>query len=675
MITGLNHSKPFGAQSPEQIAKDYGGNKQKIAQAMQMGIVDPTVGTLAGMFIDRMAAGAAQSQAAKGTVASQVFNMDTPAAQAPGGAGPGGLPPVPSAPQAPPANAAPPMPPQAPQGMADGGMVAFDAGGGVAGLPIPDDMFNSSVGDSDIQHYAGGAAVGQYGPSIEEQAFGAVPNINVTSRQRSAAHNAQVGGVGNSFHMTNNARDFTPPKGMSMDALFKQLGHLYGSEYDVINEGDHVHVEPGKRLAAGRPAPAAAPKGLAAATPAAPTATPATAAPAGLAAAMLPVEDMSAMREQMAMLSKSRADDLAAAKRERRQATWAALGQRGLAMLMPQGASMAEGGEVPSYAGMGSPVVQAPASLMPAMKDPMDAFKPANLQAMQSSISGLMPQTNKYADLMMADVERRRDPGTMQKDRKEVANQALMNFGLALMASKNPNFLGAIGEAGMPAAAGLKADIKDLKKDAHDALIEGAQAEGMKNTAARELAGLTLQNANIAAQLQSGNLDRAQRVELERLQRENAMKIAQINEDGANYRARLQETGANARAQLQASVTLGTEVKQTARVYRDQAEAARDKAMTLNREFMKETDPEVKAGLADQVLAELRNYSNYNNQFKAMGGNGVNWERSAFRTLNNWAKDPNNAYTIPYTITKTQAKTGGASSLQNQADAILAANQ
>jgi hypothetical protein len=132
-----------------------------------------------------------------------------------------------------------------------------------------------------------------------------------------------------------------------------------------------------------------------------------------------------------------------------------------------------------------------------------------------------------------------------------------MNFGLALMASKNPNFLGAIGEAGIPAAAGLKADIKDLKKDAHDALIEGAQAEGMKNTAARELAGLTLQNANIAAQLQSGNLDRAQRVELEKLQRDNAMKIAQINENGANYRARLQETGANTRARIAADAEAG----------------------------------------------------------------------------------------------------------------------
>ena len=47
-------TKPYRIQSPEAIAKDYGGNKQQIAQAMQMGIVDPTAGVLAGMFIDRM---------------------------------------------------------------------------------------------------------------------------------------------------------------------------------------------------------------------------------------------------------------------------------------------------------------------------------------------------------------------------------------------------------------------------------------------------------------------------------------------------------------------------------------------------------------------------------------------------------------------------------------------
>jgi hypothetical protein len=150
--------KPFGIQSPEQVAKIYGGNKQRIAEAMRLGIVDPTVGTLAGMFIDRMAAGAQQSQAPQGTVASQVFNPQTPPAQAPGGAG-GSLLDI----GAPPPDM--PMPPQSPQdmqpmgpGMAEGGMVAF-ADGGLATLPLPDDMFNSSVGDNDVQNYAPGGVV------------------------------------------------------------------------------------------------------------------------------------------------------------------------------------------------------------------------------------------------------------------------------------------------------------------------------------------------------------------------------------------------------------------------------------------------------------------------------------------------------------------------------------
>jgi len=257
---------------------------------------------------------------------------------------------------------------------------------------------------------------------------------------------------------------------------------------------------------------------------------------------------------------------------------------------------------------------------------------------------------------MMEDIERRRNPETMRKDVKRARNDAMMNFGFALMASKNPSFLGGFGEAGIPAAAALKADLKELKKDARDALIEGAQAEGLKNTAARELANLTLQNANIAATLQSGNLDRDQREKLEALQRKNAYDIAVLNERGAYDRLRISESGATTRARIAADDQRGVETRQTARIYRDQAEAARDRAMTLNREFGKETNRKTKAALADQILAELRNYANYNNQLKGMGGVGVSWEKAAFRTLNNWAKDPANNYTIPYATTKSQAE-------------------
>ena len=66
-------TKPYSLQAPEQIAKDYGGNKQKIAEAMQTGILDPTAGTLAGMFIDRIRAAAQQEQAPQQTVAQQIW--------------------------------------------------------------------------------------------------------------------------------------------------------------------------------------------------------------------------------------------------------------------------------------------------------------------------------------------------------------------------------------------------------------------------------------------------------------------------------------------------------------------------------------------------------------------------------------------------------------------------
>ena len=61
--------KPFSIKSPEEVASAYGGNKQKIAQAIQMGALDPTSGLLAGMFIDRMRSAQAMEQAPQQSVA------------------------------------------------------------------------------------------------------------------------------------------------------------------------------------------------------------------------------------------------------------------------------------------------------------------------------------------------------------------------------------------------------------------------------------------------------------------------------------------------------------------------------------------------------------------------------------------------------------------------------
>jgi len=173
-------TKPYSLQAPEQIAKEYGGNKQKIAEAMQMGVLDPTAGTLAGMFIDRMRAAAQQEQAPTQTVAEQIFAPPAPMGMPPQGGlpvappPPMGMPPMgppaglgttPEAAQMPqmgmPPQGMPPMdmppPEQPPMGMAEGGL---------ATLPLPNAMFNEPNNGS----YAGGGIVSfAMGEEVEDE--------------------------------------------------------------------------------------------------------------------------------------------------------------------------------------------------------------------------------------------------------------------------------------------------------------------------------------------------------------------------------------------------------------------------------------------------------------------------------------------------------------------------
>jgi hypothetical protein len=138
-------AKPFSIQSPEDIAKEYGGNKQRIAQAMQLGVVDATAGVLAGMFIDRMRSAQVQEGAPQATVAQQVMGGVPAAPPPPPSGGLGATPPMApqmQAPMAPPADA--------PMGMAEGG---------IAGLDVPSTMFDESTNGGFDDGYAGGGLV------------------------------------------------------------------------------------------------------------------------------------------------------------------------------------------------------------------------------------------------------------------------------------------------------------------------------------------------------------------------------------------------------------------------------------------------------------------------------------------------------------------------------------
>jgi hypothetical protein len=109
--------------SPEKVAEMYGGDKRRIGQAAQMGLVDPTVAVMAGMFIDRMRGAASKEMQPQTTVAQDVMRPPAPTAPAAGLA----------AAQAAPVErglAALPVPEDAvPDEYAGGGVVAFTPGG------------------------------------------------------------------------------------------------------------------------------------------------------------------------------------------------------------------------------------------------------------------------------------------------------------------------------------------------------------------------------------------------------------------------------------------------------------------------------------------------------------------------------------------------------------------
>jgi hypothetical protein len=128
-------------------------------------------------------------------------------------------------------------------------------GGGSFGTPAP------AVGAPGKS----GAAVnaGQYGAAIENAVLKLAPGTIVSGRARTQARNAEVGGVADSYHLTDDARDFQPGRGQSLDQLVTNLAPLKQQGFDVvINRNKNlVHVEPGPGMARGAGVSAAAPGG------------------------------------------------------------------------------------------------------------------------------------------------------------------------------------------------------------------------------------------------------------------------------------------------------------------------------------------------------------------------------------------------------------------------------
>lgn len=173
-------TKPYNLQSPEAIAKEYSGNKMKIAQAAQLGLVDPTAAVLAGMFIDRMRGAQQQEQAPQRTVAQQVL---APTPQAPAGAGLGATPQAAQLAAAYPEQGAPPpipgptMPTQEPVMAADGGLMS---------LPVDDAMFEPAYKEGGIVAFAAGSQEPIQGSAVSQEEADRAAALNTLRKLKAA---------------------------------------------------------------------------------------------------------------------------------------------------------------------------------------------------------------------------------------------------------------------------------------------------------------------------------------------------------------------------------------------------------------------------------------------------------------------------------------------------------
>ena len=68
--------------------------------------------------------------------------------------------------------------------------------------------------------------------------------LRVTSWYRTAAHNAEVGGVPNSYHLKAGAVD------LGLESAEGKMDVLRALGYEVIKESDHYHVETSESLEA-----------------------------------------------------------------------------------------------------------------------------------------------------------------------------------------------------------------------------------------------------------------------------------------------------------------------------------------------------------------------------------------------------------------------------------------
>jgi hypothetical protein len=244
----MEMGKPFSMQAPEDVAKEYGGNKQSIAKAAQMGLLDPTTAVMAGMFIDRMRDAQAQEQVPQQTIAEQTFAPPQP--QMPQGMPPQGMPPQGMPPQGMGGT------PQAAQMQAmQQQMAPRPSVAGMNQIPVNPNMIPSAAsgglvafaGGGEIQGYAKGDVINGLSQRdrtrLASEAVREIPiDINgMTEGDRLMA--AEQASLANNSSLANNAAELSLGPIISTarpitDALQAGLVKLDDSRYNPGNAGE-----------------------------------------------------------------------------------------------------------------------------------------------------------------------------------------------------------------------------------------------------------------------------------------------------------------------------------------------------------------------------------------------------------------------------------------------------
>lgn len=104
---------------------------------------------------------------------------------------------------------------------------------------------NSGATTAGLPQTPSNARSPEVGAFIEQTILQNFPNAEIRGRGRTPERNAEVGGVANSYHLDDAARDIRTPAGMTKQQFIAQVQQRLGPQFEVLaSGGDSIHVEP-----------------------------------------------------------------------------------------------------------------------------------------------------------------------------------------------------------------------------------------------------------------------------------------------------------------------------------------------------------------------------------------------------------------------------------------------